>query len=430
MSTVTNPFIEELRWRGMLQDMTPGAAEQLNKEITTGYAGFDPTADSLGIGNLVPVMMLKRLQTHGHKPIALVGGATGMIGDPSGKSAERNLLSEEVLRHNVDSQRKQLERFLDFNSNANGAEIVNNYDWFKDIGYLQFLRDVGKHITIAYMMSKESVQNRMESGISYTEFSYQLLQSYDFTVLHQRKNCKLQVGGSDQWGNMVTGTELVRRMHGGEAHAITCPLVTKADGTKFGKTESGNIFLSADRTSPYKFYQFWLNAADADAGRYLRIFTMLGKEQIEQLESQHATAPHQRALQKTLAQEVTRMVHGSEELTFAMEASEILFGSGTTDALTRYTPRQIESVFEGIPTATVSKQDFEQGIDAVVLFSDKTGFMPSRSEAKRTLQGKGARVNKRVIETVDAKVTSEALINNRYLLLQKGKKDFFLVIVE
>lgn len=426
----TNPFIEELRWRGMLQDMTPGVIDQLNKEITTGYAGFDPTADSLGIGNLVPVMLLKRLQLHGHKPIALVGGATGMIGDPSGKSAERNLLSEDVLRHNVESQRKQLERFLDFNSGANGAEIVNNYDWFKDIGYLQFLRDVGKHITIAYMLSKESVQNRMESGISYTEFSYQLLQGYDFTVLHKTKNCKLQLGGSDQWGNMVTGTELVRRIAGGDAHAVTCPLVTKADGTKFGKTESGNIFLSAERTSPYKFYQFWLNAADADAGRYMRIFTLLAKDEIELIETQHTSAPHQRALQRTLAQEVTRMVHGPEELTFAVEASEILFGSATTDALARYTPRQIESVFEGIPSAKVAKSDFEQGIDAVILFSDKTGFMPSRGEAKRTLQGKGARVNKRVIENVDAKVTSEALINQRYLLLQKGKKDFFLVIAE
>ena len=426
---MTLNLLEELRWRGMLQDSTPGTVDQLNKESTVGYAGFDPTADSLGIGNMVPVMLLKRFQLHGHKPIALVGGATGMIGDPSGKSAERNLLSEDVLQHNVESQKKQLEKFLDF-SGSSAAQIVNNYDWFKEIGYLQFLRDVGKHITIAYMMSKESVQNRMESGISYTEFSYQLLQGYDYTVLYKQKNCKLQLGGSDQWGNMVTGTELVRKIHGGEAHAITCPLVTKADGTKFGKTESGNIFLSAERTSPYKFYQFWLNAADADAGRYMRIFTLLGKEEIETLVQQHASAPHQRALQKTLAQEMTRMVHSNEDLTFAIEASEILFGNGTTDALQRYTPKQIESVFEGIPTATISKQELEQGLDAVLLFSDKTGFMASRGEAKRTLQGKGARVNKRVIETVDAKVSAEALINNRYLLLQKGKKDFFLVIAE
>jgi len=367
---------------------------------------------------------------HEHKPIALVGGATGMIGDPSGKSAERNLLSEDVLQHNVESQKKQLQKFLDFTSGSNKAEIVNNYDWFKDTGYLQFLRDVGKHITISYMMSKDSVQNRLESGISYTEFSYQLLQGYDFTVLYKTKNCKLQLGGSDQWGNMVTGTELVRRIHGGEAHAITCPLVTKADGTKFGKTESGNVWLDPNRTSPYKFYQFWLNAADADAGRYMRIFTLLSQDEIGALEQEHNVAPHLRTLQKALAKEVTTMVHSADDYAFAVQASEILFGNGTMDALNNYTNQQIESVFEGIPTATVSKQELEQGIDAVLLFSDKTGFMPSRGEAKRSLQGKGGSINKRVIESVERKVTSEELINNRYLLLQKGKKNFFLVIAE
>jgi tyrosyl-tRNA synthetase len=426
----TNAFIEELRWRGMLQDITPGTAEQLNKESTTGYAGFDPTADSLGIGNLVPVMLLRRLQLHGHKPIAVVGGATGMIGDPSGKSQERNLLSEEIIQHNLSCQKIQLEKFLDFSGGETKASIVNNYDWFKEMNFLHFLRDVGKHITVSYMMAKDSVQNRLESGISFTEFSYQMLQGYDFLYLYNKYNCKLQLGGSDQWGNILTGTELIRRVAGGEAFAATCPLVTKADGTKFGKTESGNVWLDSQKTSPYKFYQFWLNAADEDAGKYLRIFTFLNKEEIESLEAEHNKSPHLRALQKRLAKELITIVHSSEDYNFAVKASEVLFGNSTADSLKSFTDNDFKEVFEGVPTSIISKQLFDEGIDVLDLFVDKTGFMPSKGEARRTLQGKGASINKEVVEGTDKKILSSDLINNKYLLLQKGKKNFFLVIAE
>ena len=421
-------FVEELRWRGMLQDIMPGTEEQLQKEMTSGYAGFDPTSDSLGIGNLVPVMMLKNFQLYGHKPIALVGGATGMIGDPSGKSAERNLLSEEQLHANIEGQKKQLQKFLDFNG-SNAATLLNNYDWFRDMGFISFLRDVGKHLTISYMMAKDSVQNRLESGISFTEFSYQLLQGYDFYWMNQHHNCKLQMGGSDQWGNIVTGTELIRRKAGTEAFALTCPLITKADGGKFGKTESGNVWLDPKKTSTYKFYQFWLNAADADAARYIRIFTLLDREEIEALEKEHQAAPHLFTLQKKLAQEVTTFIHSDGDFRFAVKASEILFGKTTADAFTELTNDQMEQIFEGVPSKTISRSVLEAGVDVMTLFCDMSGFLTSRGEAKRVIQGKGARLNKAVLEGTE-QINSSNLINNRYLLLQKGKKDYFLLVVE
>ncbi len=426
----TNPFIEELRWRGMLHELTPGVEEQLNKECTAGYVGFDPTSDSLGIGNLVPILLLKHLQRHGHKPIALVGGATGMIGDPSGKSAERNLLSEEQIKYNVECQKKQLQKFLKFGEGKTDAEMVNNYDWFREMGFLQFLRDVGKHITISYMIAKDSVQNRLETGISFTEFSYQLLQGYDYYVLHQNKNVRLQLGGSDQWGNMTTGTELIRRKCGGDAYAITCPLITKADGTKFGKTESGNIFLDPKKTSPYKFYQYWLNAADEDALRYLKTFTFLTQESINQCAAEHQAAPHTRAMQKLLAREITTLVHSAADYEFAVKASEILFGQSTAEALMNFSNAEFEQIFEGVPSAKISRSDLHTGMDVLELLAEKTGFQPSRGEARRGIQGKGISINKKIVEAVDTKVHTDMLINNRYLLLQKGKKAYFLVVVE
>jgi len=425
-----NAFIDELRWRGMLQELTPGIEAQLNQECTTGYAGFDPTSDSLGIGNLVPVLLLRHLQRHNHKPIALVGGATGMIGDPSGKSAERNLLTEDQIHYNVACQQKQLQKFLQFGPGKTDAEMVNNFDWFKEMGFLQFLRDVGKHLTISYMIAKDSVQNRMDSGISFTEFSYQLLQGYDFFVLHQQKGVKLQLGGSDQWGNMTTGTELIRRKCGGEAFAVTCPLITKSDGTKFGKTESGNIFLDPKKTSPYKFYQFWLNASDEDALRYLKIFTFLNQGEVQDITDEHQKAPHTRLMQKALAREMTTLVHSESDYDFALKASEILFGQSTAEALLQFSNQELEQVFEGVPSAKISRDELHSGIDVLDLLADKTGFQPSRGEARRSIQGKGISINKKTVETIEIKVNADMLINNRYLLLQKGKKAYFLVIAE
>ncbi len=420
-------FVEELKWRGMLQDIMPGTEELLNKEMVSGYIGFDPTADSLGVGNLVQVMILLHFQQCGHKPIALVGGATGMVGDPSGKSDERNLLSEEILQHNLTCQKKQLEKFLDFSSKTNGAEIVNNYDWFKGFSLLEFIRDVGKHITINYMMAKDSVKSRFETGMSFTEFSYQLVQGYDFYYLWKHRGIKLQMGGSDQWGNIVTGTELIRRKDGGEAFALTTPLIKKADGTKFGKTESGNVWLDTKRTSPYKFYQFWLNASDEDSKKYIRIFTLMDKEEIEALEEQHTEAPHSRLLQKALAKEITIRVHSQEDYDAATEASEILFGKGTAEALSNLSEEDLLSVFEGVPQVEIGKTELEIGINVVEFFSDKTQIFSSRGEAKKMIQGGGVFINKTKVEDLNFSVTSSQLLSGKYLLAQKGKKNYYLV---
>ena len=421
-------FIEELRWRGMLHDVMPGTAEQFEKELTTAYVGFDPTAESLHVGNLVPIMLLKHLQVNGHKPVALVGGATGMVGDPSGKKEERKLLKEEALDHNVACIRKQLSKFLNFNDGDNKAVLVNNFDWFKEWSLLDFLREVGKHITVSYMMSKDSVQNRLESGISFTEFSYQLIQGYDFFHLYKNFNCKVQMGGSDQWGNITTGTELIRRMEGGEGFAITCPLITKADGSKFGKSESGNVWLDANLTSPYKFYQFWLNSSDIDAAKYIRIFTLLTQEEIIGIEVEHAQAPHLRVLQKALAKEVTCTVHSLEAYNGAVEASDILFGNAPTDALSRLDEETLLSVFEGVPQVNLSLSELEAGINVVELLSDKTTIFPSRGEARKMIQGGGISFNKEKINDVALMVNVSNLLNKKYLLVQKGKKNYFLLI--
>ncbi len=423
-------FVEELQWRGMIHDVMPGTKEQFAKEMTTAYVGFDPTAESLHVGNLVPIMLLKHLQVNGHQPIALVGGATGMVGDPSGKKEERKQLKEEVLNHNVACIRKQLSKFLDFENGANKAIMTNNYDWFKEFSLLGFLRDVGKHITVSYMMSKDSVQNRLETGISFTEFSYQLIQGYDFYYLNKNSNAKVQMGGSDQWGNITTGTELIRRMEGGEAFALTCPLITKADGSKFGKSESGNVWLDAKLTSPYKFYQFWLNASDADAGKYIRIFTLLSKEEIEKLEAEHATAPHLRILQKALAKEVTIIVHSEEAWQGAVDASEILFGNAATDTLQKLDEETLLSVFEGVPQVKLSKEELTVGINAIEFLSDKTQIFPSRGEARKMIQAGGVSINKEKIADINATVNAEGLLNNKYLLVQKGKKNYYLIIAE
>ncbi|MFN5346604.1 MAG: tyrosine--tRNA ligase [Bacteroidota bacterium] len=423
-------FVEELQWRGMIHDVMPGTKEQFAKEMTTAYVGFDPTAESLHVGNLVPIMLLKHLQVNGHQPIALVGGATGMVGDPSGKKEERKQLKEEVLNHNVACIRKQLSKFLDFENGANKAIMTNNYDWFKEFSLLGFLRDVGKHITVSYMMSKDSVQNRLETGISFTEFSYQLIQGYDFYYLNKNMNAKVQMGGSDQWGNITTGTELIRRMEGGEAFALTCPLITKADGSKFGKSESGNVWLDAKLTSPYKFYQFWLNASDADAGKYIRIFTLLSKEEIEKLETEHATAPHLRILQKALAKEVTIIVHSEEAWQGAVDASEILFGNAATDTLQKLDEETLLSVFEGVPQVKLSKEELTAGINAIEFLSDKTQIFPSRGEARKMIQAGGVSINKEKIADINATVNAEGLLNNKYLLVQKGKKNYYLIIAE
>ena len=424
-------LIEELRWRGMLQDIMPGTEEQLNKEMTSAYIGFDPTSNSLHIGSLVPILLLVHLQKAGHKPIALVGGATGMVGDPSGKSEERNLLSEDILLHNQAGVKKQLEKFLDFDaSKPNAAEMVNNYDWFKEIDFLSFIRDVGKHITVNYMMSKDSVRKRIEgeSGISFTEFTYQLIQGYDFYWLYKNKNCKLQMGGSDQWGNITTGTELIRRKMGGEAYAFTCPLVTKADGGKFGKTEKGNIWLDAKKTSPYQFYQFWLNASDDDAKKWIKLFTLLSKETIDALIAEHEAAPHQRLLQKKLAEELSVFVHGREEYDFAVKASEILFSNDTASVLQSLNEEQLLQVLDGVPTVNISKEQLAAGYDLVSFLADSQIF-PSKGEAKKMLQAGGLSVNKVKIGAEKATLAAEDLLQGKYILVQKGKKNYYLVIV-
>jgi tyrosyl-tRNA synthetase len=425
-----NNFIEELRWRGMLQDIMPGTEEMLMKNMTSGYIGFDPTADSLGVGNLVQIMTLLHFQQCGHKPVALVGGATGMVGDPSGKSAERNLLNEDTLLHNQNCQRKQLEKFLNFDCGANSAEIVNNYDWFKNFSFLEFIRDVGKHITVNYMLAKDSVKNRLENGMSFTEFSYQLVQGYDFYYLHKNKNCMLQMGGSDQWGNIVTGTELIRRKSGGEAYALTTPLIKKADGTKFGKTESGNVWLDAARTSVYKFYQFWLNASDADASTFIRIFTLKNKEEIETLEAEHSKAPHNRGLQKALAEDITTRVHSKKLYDTAVEASEILFGKGTEESLRSLSNDDLMSVFEGVPQFSIGKSELENGISIVDFVAEKTQVFSSKSEAKKMIQGGGVFINKTKIEDAVHTINSTDLIGEKYIIAQKGKKNYFLIIAE
>jgi len=425
-------LIEELRWRGMIQDIMPGTEEQLNKEMTSGYIGFDPTADSLHIGSLVPILLLVHLQQAGHKPYALVGGATGMVGDPSGKSEERNLLSEDILQHNLDCVQKQLEKFLDFDSTkSNAAVMVNNYDWFKNFSFLNFIRDVGKHITVNYMMAKDSVKKRLEgeTGMSFTEFTYQLVQGYDFYWLYENKGCKLQMGGSDQWGNIVTGTELIRRKSGGEAFAFTCPLVTKSDGGKFGKTEKGNIWLDAKKTSPYQFYQFWLNATDDDAKKWIKTFTLLPKEEIDSLISTHDTAPHLRALQKKLAEQLTIFVHSPEDYNFAVQASEILFSNDTAETLKSLNEEQLLQVLEGVPTVEISLAELENGYDLLAFLAD-TKIFPSKGEARKMWQGGGISINKLKVNAEKTTITSADLLQNKYLLVQKGKKNYYLVITK
>ncbi len=424
-------LIAELKWRGMIQDIMPGTEELLQKEMVSGYIGFDPTSDSLHIGSLVPILLLVHLQKAGHKPFALVGGATGMVGDPSGKSEERNLLSEEVLQFNQAGVKKQLERFLDFTAGkANAAEMVNNYDWFKDFSFLNFIRDVGKHITVNYMMSKDSVKKRLdgETGMSFTEFTYQLVQGYDFYWLYQNKNCKLQMGGSDQWGNIVTGTELIRRKAGGEAFAFTCPLITKADGGKFGKTEKGNIWLDPTKTSPYQFYQFWLNASDEDAKKWIKIFTLLPVETIEDLLKQHDAAPHERALQKKLAEELTCFVHSKDDFIFAVKASEILFGNATTDMLQSLSESQLLQVMEGVPTMEIKKDLLDNGYDLVSFLAD-TQIFPSKGEARKMWQAGGLGLNKEKIAVDKTTLIARDLLKEKYLLVQKGKKNYYLVKV-
>ena len=427
-------FVDELKWRGMLQDMMPGTEELLEKETVTAYLGIDPTADSLHIGHLCGIMMLRHFQRCGHKPLALIGGATGMIGDPSGKSAERNLLDEATLNHNIECIKKQLSKFLDFDSDAaNKAELVNNYDWMKGYSFLEFVRDIGKHITVNYMMAKDSVQKRLNGeardGLSFTEFSYQLLQGYDFLYLNKTKNCKLQMGGSDQWGNITTGTELIRRTNGNECYALTCPLTTKADGGKFGKTESGNVWLSKDYTTPYKFYQFWLNVSDADAERYIKIFTSLDKATIDNLIEEHRKDPGLRLLQKRLAEEVTVMVHSREDYEQAVEASNILFGKSTKETLQKVDEQTLLSVFEGVPQFEVSKDDIENS-DLLTLCTEKAAIFPSKGEMRKLVQGGGVSINKEKVADANAKAGADALIAGKYLLVQKGKKNYYLLIAK
>ncbi|MCR5114822.1 MAG: tyrosine--tRNA ligase [Bacteroidales bacterium] len=426
-------FIEELKWRGMIHDMMPGTEEQLNKEMTTAYVGIDPTADSLHIGHLVGVMMLKHFQECGHRPIVLLGGATGMIGDPSGKSQERNLLDSETLRHNQACIRKQLAKFLDFDGKEpNAALLVNNYDWMSQFSFLDFIRDIGKHITVNYMMAKDSVKKRFNGegdGMSFTEFSYQLVQGYDFLYLNQHYNCKLQMGGSDQWGNITTGTELIRRKTDGEAFALTCPLITKADGGKFGKTEKGNIWLDPERTSPYTFYQFWLNCSDEDSKKYIRIFTRYTREEIEAMEQEHAAAPHLRVLQKALAKDLTIRVHSQADYEAALSASEILFGKGTAESLSALSERMFLSVFEGVDQTAVPRSQVEAGIPIIDLLSDITHMLGSKGEARRELKGNGISVNKTKVNE-SCVITPAELINGKYILLQKGKKSYHIVRVE
>jgi tyrosyl-tRNA synthetase len=422
-------LIAELKWRGLLHDAMPETQELLNKEMVTGYVGFDPTADSLHIGSLVPIMLLKHLQMAGHKPIALVGGATGMIGDPSGKSAERNLLDEDTLRKNQEGVKKQLMQFLDFELGENKAELANNYDWYKDMTFLDFMREIGKHLTVSYMMTKDSVKNRLETGISFTEFSYQLVQGYDFAHLLKEKGCKLQMGGSDQWGNIVTGTELIRRMGLGEAKALVAPLITKADGGKFGKTEAGNVWLDPDRTSPYQFYQFWLNTSDEDAKRYVRIFSLLSKDQIEQIEAEHESAPHARALQKALARDVTIRVHSEEDYNAAIAASQILFGKGTEEALRGLSETDLLSIFEGVPQFEVASHEVKSGIPIIDFLTEKAPVFNSKGEARKMIQGNGVSINQNKVSSTDLSLNTAHLIAGKYILAQRGKKNYFLIKV-
>jgi len=424
-------FVEELRWRGMIQEIMPGTEEQLQKELTSGYVGIDPTADSLHIGHLVSVMILKHFQRAGHRPIALVGGATGMIGDPSMKSQERKLLDEETLRHNQEAIKKQLAKFLDFESDRpNAAILVNNYDWMKDISFLDFIRDIGKHLTVNYMMAKDSVKKRLSGeaseGMSFTEFSYQLMQGYDYLHLYTNYGCKIQMGGSDQWGNITTGTELIRRKTGGEAFALVCPLITKADGTKFGKTESGNVWLERKYTSPYKFYQFWLNVSDEDAERYIKIFTALSKEEIEALVEEQKQAPHLRPLQKRLAKEITIMVHSEENYENAVQASELLFGK----TLPKIDDETLLDVFEGVPQFEISLEELTEGIKAIDLFVEKAPIFPSKGEMRKLVQAGGISINKCKLDSPDEILDHSYLINNKYILVQKGKKNYYLIIAK
>lgn len=420
-------LVQELQWRGMIHDMMPGTEEQLNKEITTAYVGIDPTADSLHIGHLVSIMLLKHLQMAGHKPLAVVGGATGMIGDPSFKAAERKLLTVDEIQHNVDCLRNQLSKFLVFDDSPTGAEILNNYDWMKDYLFLDFIRDVGKHITVNYMMTKDSVKKRMESGISFTEFSYQLLQGYDFLTLYRSKNCRLQMGGSDQWGNITTGTELIRRMEGGEAFALTCPLITKADGTKFGKTEGGNVWLDPAKTSPYKFYQFWLNCSDVDTSKYIRIFTLMSKDEIEALEMQHAQNPEARILQKALAKDITCRVHSERDYELAVSASELLFGKGSFEQLNAFDKDSLLGIFEGVPQFTIERSKIADGMSLIDL-AVETGMFASKGEIRRELKQNSISVNKsKVAESCE--LTTSDILDCGCILIQKGKKNYYLLNV-
>ncbi|GAA4340708.1 tyrosine--tRNA ligase [Mucilaginibacter gynuensis] len=425
-------FVEELRWRGMLHDIMPGTEELLNKGMASGYIGFDPTADSLHVGHLTQIMTLIHFQRAGHKPYALVGGATGMVGDPSGKSQERNLLSEDVLQHNLESVQKQLEQFLDFSAGANSAQMVNNYDWFKNFTFLDFIRDVGKHITVNYMMAKDSVKKRLEgdTGMSFTEFTYQLVQGYDFYYLWKNHNCVLQMGGSDQWGNIVTGTEFIRRKDAGEAYALTTQLIKKADGTKFGKTESGAVWLDPARTSPYQFYQFWLNTTDVDAKSYIRIFTLFEKDVIEALEAEQDAAPHLRVLQKALAKDITIRVHGEAEYEKAIKSSEFLFGNVNIEFLNELNDAEVKGLFEGVPNYTISADELREGINATDLLAAKTAVFASKGEAKKMIQGGGVAINKNKIATPDDVFNTENLIGGKYLVAQKGKRNYFLIIAE
>ena len=426
-------FVKELQWRGMLHDAMPGTEEHLLENMQSAYVGIDPTADSLHIGHLVGVMMLRHFQLAGHKPYALIGGATGMIGDPSGKSAERNLLDEKTLRHNQNALKEQLSRFLDFSGNEdNSAVLVNNYDWMKNFSFLEFIRDVGKHITVNYMMSKDSVKKRLSAeakeGMSFTEFTYQMVQGYDFLHLYREYNCSLQMGGSDQWGNITTGTELIRRIEGGKGYALTCPLITKADGTKFGKTEGGNVWLDAERTSPYKFYQYWLNTSDEDAEKYIKIFTFLGQSEIEDLIKQHTEAPHLRLLQKRLADEITVMVHSQDDLDNAVRASEILFGKSTASDLKGLNEKTFLEIFEGVPQAELSKSELTDGLDMIGALAAKTNFLGSNGEARRELKQNSISVNKEKVKE-DFLITAEDLINDKFVLLQRGKKNYFVLVL-
>ena len=425
-------FVEELRWRGMLHDIMPNTEEKLNEGMTSGYIGFDPTADSLHIGHLTQIMTLIHFQNAGHKPFALVGGATGMVGDPSGKSDERNLQTDDMVEHNLVGMKKQLAKFLTFDDKGNGAVMVNNADWFKNMNFLDFIRNVGKHITVNYMMAKDSVRKRLEgeTGMSFTEFSYQLVQGYDFYYLWKYHNCMVQMGGSDQWGNIVTGTELIRRKDAGTAYAITTQLIKKADGTKFGKTESGAVWLAADKTSPYKFYQFWLNASDDDVKKWIRIFTLKSQEEIENLEKEHDLAPHLRVLQKALAEDITIRTHSNEALETAIKTSEFLFGNGTLDFLQTLDNNSVLEIFEGVPQFNVSKVELANGIDVASLLAEKTSIFPSKGEVKKTIQGGGLSLNKTKVEEILATFSTDDLINNQFIIVQKGKKSYFLIVVD